>query len=131
MLLRNSPISVVLPAEDIKRAKRFYSEKLGLRSPDMPVPEDSAFFECGDDTMLYIYEYEGGGSKAGYTAATWLVDDVEKAVKDMSNRGVTFERYNRPDLETDERGIADLDGAKTAWFRDTEDNILAITSVPS
>jgi hypothetical protein len=35
-----------------------------------------------------------------------------------------------PGLTTDERGIAEMNGTKAAWFKDTEGNMLAITKIP-
>jgi len=131
-MLKNAPLVTVLIAEDISRAKKFYNEKLGLSSPDMPVPEDSAAFECGNGTMLYMYEREGG-TKADHTVGTWLVSDIEKTVEDLRAKGVSFEQYDLPNLKTDERGIAvsEEGGARSAWFKDTEGNILSITEIPS
>jgi predicted enzyme related to lactoylglutathione lyase len=118
----------ILAVVDVERAKTFYREKLGLRPSDMPVPADSALFEGGDGTWLYVYEREGG-TKADHTVAGWLVDDVEETVEDLRARGVVFEQYDMPGLKTDERGIAEIGGAKTAWFKDSEGNILAITEM--
>jgi predicted enzyme related to lactoylglutathione lyase len=128
MMLKDSPILVVLPAVDIKRAKAFYTQKLGLNMMDMPVPDDSAAFECGNGTMLYIYQREEG-TKAEHTAATWLVEDIDQVVKELTKKGVTFEQYNLPDLKTNELGIADNDGARSSWFKDSEGNILSVTEL--
>jgi predicted enzyme related to lactoylglutathione lyase len=130
MMLKEARVAAILPAVDIKRARRFYSETLGLPTPDMPVPEDGAAFESGDCTMLYLYEREGG-TKADHTVAGWLVEDIEKTVKELRENGVVFEQYDMPGLKTDERGIAEGGGAKSAWFKDTEGNILAITEIPT
>lgn len=129
-MLKEARVAAILPAIDIKRARKFYSENLGLSTPDMPLPEGGAVFESGDCTMLYLYEREGG-TKADHTVAGWLVEDVEKAVEELRERGVVFEQYDMPGLKTDERGIAESSGAKSAWFKDTEGNILAITEMPA
>jgi predicted enzyme related to lactoylglutathione lyase len=129
MMLKDAPVAAILPAVEIQRAKKFYSEKLGLRSADMPVPADGAAFECGDCTLLYLYE-RAGGTKADHTVAGWLVEDIEQVVEDLRGRGVIFEEYDMPGLKTDERGIAEGGGARSAWFKDTEGNILAITETP-
>jgi predicted enzyme related to lactoylglutathione lyase len=130
MKLRNAPLTTTLPAEDIERAKKFYSQTLNLPTPDMPTPSDSATFECGDGTMLFLYERDGG-TKADHTTGIFMVEDVEKTVNELRQKGVAFEKYNMPDLKTDARGIAEIDGIKTAWFKDTEGNILAVSSIPA
>lgn len=123
-MLRDAPVMAVLPAVDIERAKAFYTEKLDLRAVDSPSVGGDAAFECGDGTLLYIYEREG--TKAEHTVAGWLVEDIQKAVEELRQRGVEFEHYDLPSLKTDERGIAKLEGSKSAWFKDSEGNILAI-----
>jgi len=127
-MLRDARVAAILPAVDIERAKKFYLEKLGLRSAHIPVPEDGAAFECGDGTMLYLYERESG-TKADHTVAGWLVEDVERAVEELRERGVVFEQYDVPGLKTDERGIAKNGEGRSAWFKDTEGNILAIAEM--
>ena len=64
-----------------------------------------------------------GTSKA--SCAFWSVDDVEKEVDELKDRGVTFERYDIPGLSV-EGEIATGGGAKAAWFKDPDGNILAL-----
>ena len=55
------------------------------------------------------------------------VPSVDKAVDELSKRGVRFERYNEPQLKTDERGISRGNGGPTiAWFKDPAGNILSV-----
>lgn len=128
IMLADAPIQAILVAADIERAKKFYVEKLGLQPVDAPLPEDGAAFESGKGTWLYMYEREGG-SRADHTVAGWMVDDVETAVAELRKRGVVFQQYDVPGLKTDERGIAVSGPAKSAWFKDTEGNILAVTEM--
>jgi catechol 2,3-dioxygenase-like lactoylglutathione lyase family enzyme len=125
MLLKNASVVAILPAADLERAQAFYSEKLGL-PPANEVAPATVSIECGNGTMFILYEREGG-TKAEHTVAGWLVDDVEETVEALDARGVVFEQYDMPGLKTDERGMATLGDAQTAWFKDSEGNILSIT----
>lgn len=58
--------------------------------------------------------------------AFWRIDDVETEVAELKSRGVKFEEYNFPGV-TMKNSIVTGGGAKTAWFKDTEGNILAIS----
>jgi predicted enzyme related to lactoylglutathione lyase len=129
-MLRDAPVIAILPAVDIERAKQFYGETLGLPESDMPAPLDGALFEGGQGTMFYIYT-RPEPTKAEHTVAGWMVDDVEAAVEDLHQRGVEFEQYDMPGLKTDERGIAEAEGTKSAWFKDTEGNIVSVFARPS
>lgn len=127
-MLGESRVAAILPAIDIERAREFYTKKLGLRAADMPMPDDGAAFESGDCTLLYLYAREGG-TKADHTVAGWLVEGLEQTVEELRDRGVVFEQYDMPGLKTDELGIAESGPAKSAWFKDSEGNILAITEL--
>lgn len=128
-MLKNSQVVAVLPAADIENTKKFYMEKLNLQAVDVATPGKDIFFKAGKGTYLYLYEREAG-SKAEHTVATFVVDDIEEAVEELHEKGVAFEQYDMPGLKTDERGIAKLDVAKGAWFKDPEGNIIAITEPP-
>jgi hypothetical protein len=54
------------------------------------------------------------------------VDRVEKAVDELSQRGVRFEVYNEPNLKTDARRISRGNGPTIAWFKDPAGNILSV-----
>ena len=70
--------------------------------------------------------HNAGTSQA--SQAFWQVDDVEAEVAELKSRGVVFEEYDLPGLVT-KNSIAVGGGAKTAWFKDTEGNILAISEL--
>lgn len=128
-MLRDAAIVAIVPAANIEEAKRFYGEKLDLPRADVRVPGDDAVFEGGNGTRLYVYETEAGRG-AEHTLAVWIVEDVEETVEELSEKGIVFETYDMPQLKTDERGIADIEGVKAAWFKDPEGNILSVTEAP-
>jgi hypothetical protein len=72
-----------------------------------------------------MYPSAGAGTSKASTAF-WAVDDVVTEVAELKSRGVVFEEYDMPGIKT-VNGIASGGGAKTAWFKDTEGNILAIS----
>ncbi len=122
-MLANYPVGPTLPASDLQRAKRFYTEQLGLT----PENEDEGgrYFHCGDGTQLYVFTSQGAPS-GDHTQAGWMVPDVESAVAELKGRGVVFEEYDLPGMKT-VNGIATVGSAKGAWFKDSDGNLLAIT----
>ena len=64
-----------------------------------------------------------GTSRA--SQAFWEVADIEGEVAELKRRGVKFEEYDVPQMKT-EGGIATGGGAKAAWFKDSEGNIMAL-----
>lgn len=121
--LANHKVSVVVPAQDLDRAKRFYEETLGLKLA-MEI-EGGVAFEAGEGSGIFVYP-RPGGQPAEHTVGSWQVADVETAVAELSDAGVAFEVYDMPGLKTDERGIAEMGGTKGAWFKDSEGNIFSI-----
>jgi len=124
-MLTGSPIVAVLPATDLDRARRFYEDKLGLRVLRYDPGDQGILFECGLGTRMYLYQ-RAEATKAEHTVAMFAVEDVEQAVDDLTAAGITFEQYDLPGLKTDERGIVEMEGERTAWFKDPEGNIVAV-----
>ena len=121
-MLQDSPLYAYLPAQDIARARRFYEDKLGFR-PKQEIAGGIVYaFANGTAAFLYVTPH-AGTSKA--SQAFWQVDDVEREVAALKARGVIFENYDMPG-EKSPSGVITAGGAKAAWFKDSEGNILAI-----
>ena len=114
-----------VPAEDIKRAVKFYTEVLGLKKIEIPL-EDSALFEAGKGSQIFMYQR--ARTKAEHTAVTFMTDDIEGIVKELTAKGVKFNQYEMGPIKTNAMGIADVGDTKSAWLTDPEGNILAIVS---
>ncbi len=123
-MLTNAMVVPTLPVVDMARARNFYEEKLGLRF--LEEREAGVLYDCGEGTMLLLYQR--APTKADNTAVSFLVDDIESEVAGLKRKGIAFEEYDMPGLKT-EASIATLDQDKTAWFKDTEGNILAVTQL--
>jgi catechol 2,3-dioxygenase-like lactoylglutathione lyase family enzyme len=122
-MLTDSDIMAVLPAKDIKRAKEFYRDKLGLE-PSESDEEDNLIYRGGHGTAFLVYQTENAGT-AKNTQMGWATDNLEREVEELRARGVVFEEYDMPGLKT-ENGIATSEWGKAAWFLDSEGNILNI-----
>ena len=119
-MLSTAPIRAYIPVADLARARRFYEEKIGL-APKMDYA-GGVVYECGGAEVFMYPTPNAGTSKA--SQAFWQVKDVEAEVAALKARGVKFEEYDMPGI-TMKNSIATAGGAKTAWFKDTEGNILA------
>jgi hypothetical protein len=63
---------------------------------------------------------------ATFTVLNFPVPNVDSAVDELTQKGVRFEKYNLPDLKTDEKGIMRGNGPVIAWFKDPAGNILSV-----
>lgn len=120
-MLDKANVYATIPARDLERARSFYDQKLGLR-PTEERPEGLRY-ECGNGGFLL---FTSSGEPSGtHTQLGWDVDDIEAAVKTLRDQGVVFEEYDLPDFKT-VNGIAEIEGERGAWFKDSEGNLLAI-----
>ena len=121
-MLKSAPIRAYIPVSNVPRARKFYEETIGLK----PKQEyaGGVIYECGGAEVFMYPTSNAGTSRA--SQAYWQVADVEAEVTELKARGVKFEEYDMPGV-TMKNSIATAGGAKTAWFKDTEGNILAVS----
>ncbi|MGR6317929.1 VOC family protein [Micromonospora soli] len=108
--------------DDTGRAERFYADALGLR-----VSRDEAM---GELLRLHV----GGGSvlvypkpdhaPASFTVLNFPVDDIDRAVDELTGRGVRFARYDG--MPQDDKGIMRGNGPSIAWFTDPAGNVMSV-----
>jgi catechol 2,3-dioxygenase-like lactoylglutathione lyase family enzyme len=106
--------------DDVPKAKKFYGETLGLR-----VSEEYGMLTlhiAGERDVL-VYP-KPDHTPASYTILNFPVDDIDKAVDELAERGVRFERYD--DSAQDEKGIYHGGGPLIAWFKDPAGNVLSV-----
>ena len=121
-MLQKSPMFAYLPVKDLRRARQFYEEKLGF-APKRELG-GGVVYEFAGGTACFMYPTPNAGTSRA-SQAFWQVADVEREVTELKSKGVVFEEYDMPGLKT-KNGIATAGAAKSAWFKDTEGNILAI-----
>jgi predicted enzyme related to lactoylglutathione lyase len=119
-MLKTAPIRAYIPASDVARARKFYEHTVGLTHKQEFA--GGVIYECGGTEVFMYPTPNAGTSKA--SQAFWEVGDVEAEVAELKARGVVFEEYEGMAMTN---SIAIGGGAKTAWFKDTEGNILAIS----
>lgn len=124
-MLSNSALHPTIPAVDIKRARKFYENKLGLKVLKTD-PSPGITFAAGEGTTLYVFQREV--TKADHTVVSFKVEDVEAQVSELKDKGIVFEDVEIPGMET-VNGITTMGDIKAAWFKDTEENILAVTNM--
>jgi catechol 2,3-dioxygenase-like lactoylglutathione lyase family enzyme len=130
--LREARVATRLPARDLDRARRFYSEKLGLEpSEERP---GGLLYRCADSEFAL---FQSPGSSPGtFTQMALYVDDIEATVAELKARGLELEEVDVPGLKT-VNGIAEVagnypskgTGERAAWFRDSEGNLIGVGQV--
>ena len=121
-MLKINRSAAAIPAQDIKRARSFYEQKLGLK-PSEEQADGSVFYAVGE-TMFFVFPTMGKAS-GDHTQLGLEVDDAEAAANEIRGKGVKLEEYDTPDFKT-KNGIAEVGGGKGFWLKDTEGNLIAV-----
>ena len=125
-MLNNAHITPVIPVADLDRARKYYSEVLGLQEIG-PHGGNVAFGDPEGDRIELVYKPDAVASEN--TLLTFEVDDVASEVEELSKRGVKFEPIDLPGATRD-GVITTLEGENIAWLRDSEGNWLCLHEEP-
>ncbi len=123
-MLANKEIKAFVPTLMPAKAKTFYKDVLGLQL----LSEDN-----------YALEFDANGTRLrvitvselkphNFTALGWNVGDIKATIKELNEKGIICEQYDYDFMKQDELGIwTSPSGAKVAWFKDSDGNILSLT----
>ena len=134
MSLADARVETRLPAQDLDRARQWYTEKLGL----VPAEERDGGLRYVCAAGVFCLFASTGSSDGTFTQMAFGVDDIEAEMAELHSRGVVFEDYGIPGLPM-VNGIVDIPdnypskgrGERGAWFRDSEGNLLGLGQATS
>ena len=123
-MLSDKRTYTTIPVSNLEEATRFYTETLGLK-PDM-VTEGGVMYSSGG-TQFFVYP--SAFKAAGHTQMSWVVGDINAEVAALKAKGIEFEAFDRPGVETAD-GISRVGLAVwAAYFRDPDGNLLGLTQI--
>ena len=121
-MLAKADATPMLAVKDLDRARKFYEDTLGLKAKGEW--GEGVTLESGD-TRINLYRSEFAGTNKA-TALTFDVDDIDKEVVELKQKGVFFEQYDLPGLQREGDLYVGEGGFKTTWFKDPDGNILSL-----
>ncbi len=124
-MLSKARIHATIPAQDLGRARTFYEAVLGL-APASVAP-GGVFYEMEDGSRFLLFPSSGRAS-GGHTQLGFIVGDIEAEAGSLRQKGVTFESYDMPQFDA-ATSIATFPGTRSAWFKDTEGNLLGMVQM--
>ncbi|NHA03148.1 glyoxalase [Mucilaginibacter sp. HC2] len=130
MLEYNSAFSG-FSVNDLPKAKEFYGNILGLNIYEDKEMPNLLNLQLSEGNIILIYP-KPNHQPATFTILNFTVNNVDKTVDELTNRGVKFIVYNDENFKTNEKGIlkGDHRGPTIAWFNDPAGNILSIIEKP-
>lgn len=125
-MLHDSQAFSGFSVDDLAKAKDFYENTLGISVTEI---EDMGLnLHLGSGARVFVYP-KPNHVAAAFTILNFPVDDIDKAVEELTAKGVKFEHYGGL-FPTDDKGISRNDGSKQgpsiAWFKDPAGNILSV-----
>jgi predicted enzyme related to lactoylglutathione lyase len=122
MMFKEEEIFSGFSVDDLQKAKKFYGDILELQVKDHPMGILELHTKGNNPILVYPKENH---EPATFTVLNFPVEDIDKAVNALIEKGVTFEQYS--DLNTDKKGISRNEGGPNiAWFKDPAGNILSV-----
>ena len=123
-MFKNTKAFSGFSVDDIQKAKKFYSEVLGVEVVDNPMGLIELHIAGSNNIMVYP---KPNHEPATYTVLNFPVPNIDEAVDELTKKGVAFEQYGGQ-IKTDEKGIArgNGHGPNIAWFKDPAGNILSV-----
>jgi catechol 2,3-dioxygenase-like lactoylglutathione lyase family enzyme len=123
-MLHQKKIMAFVGVTDANKARTFYRDTLGL--PLLSEDQFALAFDVGGIMLRVTLVNEVRPQP--YTVLGWQVADATATVRELAQNGVRLERY--PGVPQDDDGIWTAPGgAKIAWFRDPDGNILSIAQM--
>ena len=126
-MITDAPIHASLAATDLARARSWYADKLGWE-PTIEPMGTLVYEVLGSAFTLFETPHAG---TAKNTVMNWIVPDTAAEVARLRGRGVTFEDYDFGEYKTVDGVMTDPEGGQAAWFKDSEGNIIGLTSSPT
>lgn len=126
MLGSTAKLMGFIPTRAAARARAFYEGQLGLK---FVADDQFALVMQSGDVMIRIArvpEY----TPYPFTVLGWEVKNIEETHAALEGKGVKFERF--PFLPPQGPAIWDAPGgARVAWFKDPDGNVLSISQHPA
>jgi len=126
-MISDRPAHTVIPVANLAKAIAWYEGTLGF--PPGQRFSGGIFYPAGNGTRFQLYESENAGKNPA-TLMGFVTTDIEADVADLKSRGVVFETYDTGGIKTVD-SIATADGARAAWFKDPDGNVLGFLQMPA
>jgi catechol 2,3-dioxygenase-like lactoylglutathione lyase family enzyme len=126
-MLGESKATSGFAVSDLNAAREFYEGTLGLGVEVLDAEHGLTRLKLADECDVLMY-LSADMRPASYTMLNFEVDDIDAAVDELVERGVSFERYEG--FDHDAKGIVRTPGPQIAWFKDPSGNVLSVLQQP-
>lgn len=130
-MLDRFPVTAVLPARDVERARAFYRDVLGLELVSDP-DDDPVVFRAGDGTSVLLTEMDR--EPAPHPVLSFAVQGIDELVPALKVKGATFVPLSASGTYAQGPGkrtpdVAELGLVRAAFLRDSEGNVITLNQM--
>ena len=123
-MLANGMLKAFIPTVNPQEAILFYRDLLGF---ELMSEDDYAMEFNANGTLLRVTIVDEFVPQP-FTILGWNIENLVFTVRQFNEKNIYFEIFDF--LEQDDLGIWNSpDGAKVAWFKDPDGNILSLTEL--
>jgi predicted enzyme related to lactoylglutathione lyase len=128
-MFKNTTTFPSFSVDDLEKAKEFYGTALGIPAEEHMPGMMTLKTKGAGNVNIFLKQHH---VPATFTILNFQVDDIAKTMEELSQQGITFEQYHgEEDIFTDEKGVAENEGAKASWFKDPAGNLLQLLQMPT
>lgn len=113
----------VLPTSDLKRARAFYEEKLGL--VPHTIEHEGVLYTTGEDLLLLYPSAFAGTNRATAVAFQVPAEDFDTEVAHLREAGIVLDEFEFGDAVWED-GVMSYGEEKGVWFRDPDGNYISV-----
>lgn len=113
---------------DISKSKEFYAGILGMKVKDGEMGTLNLIIASGSTVIVYP---KPNHVPAEFTILNFPVSNIDEAVDELTEKGITFLKYDNETIKTDHKGVMRGNGPDIAWFSDPAGNILSVIETES
>src|SRR6478672_9256760 len=104
-MLKDSKAFSSFAVRDLEAARKFYSQTLGVEVSDVPGMKGILQLNLSGGAKVLLYP-KPDHAPAVFTVLNFPVENVERAVDALVERGVRFEIYKDGPVKTNAKGIS-------------------------
>jgi catechol 2,3-dioxygenase-like lactoylglutathione lyase family enzyme len=114
--------------DDLQKAREFYGTTLGIPIEEHMPGMMTLKTKGAGDVNVFLKQHH---VPATFTVLNFVVPDIARTMEELSKQAITFEHYDgEDDIYTDDKGVAEAEGAKASWFKDPAGNLLQLLQRP-
>lgn len=127
-MISDATVVATVPVSDLDDSIAFYRDRLGLTVNRL---QYTGYVSCQTSSGSTFFLFQRKSPKQDHTVIAFLVDDLVSTLEDLKSNNIEPVEIDEVEIHTNDQGIAAVGGSMSAWIRDPDENLIAITQLSS